>query len=284
MGELTSALLAFPTVIYSGALVLIVAYWLLVIAGAVDLDGGGDHGGLLDAALAKGEVAGGVLDAAAAKGEAAASALDGHAAAGHATAGHAADTPGIDEAGSAAAFFNLRRVPLTVTLSFFALFGWIATFCGMRLLGPLALTVMPSGLFGALLFLGSLVAAVPMTSLATRPLEGLFKTSEGRKRHELVGAVCEIRSGRVDEGFGQATLQDDGAELVIDVRIDTTRLRVAVADGSAAGAATSGRLKRGDSAIVIDYDEARGAYLVEPYDELLGHEGTGRDDSTRSNS
>lgn len=67
MGDVLSGLVAFPTVVYTVLLVPLLAYWLLVILGAVDLDAGGGHDGLIDAALAKSEVAGGLLDAAAAK-------------------------------------------------------------------------------------------------------------------------------------------------------------------------------------------------------------------------
>lgn len=267
MGELASALLAFPTVIYSAVLALLLAYWLLVIAGAVDLDDGG-HEAILDAAVAKGDAASGMLDAAAGKGEALGHALHGKAALEHAPG----EPSGFDDAGMAAGAFSLRRAPLTVTLSFLALFGWIVSFCAMHYLGQFGRAVLPEWLFGGVVFAGSLALAVPLASLATRPLEGIFKTNEGRRRGDLVGSVCRIRTGRVDDGFGQATLEDDGAELVIHVRIQT-------ADGG-----TPTVFARGDSALIIDYDEERGAYVVEPYEDVLGTRERGGRASTREDS
>jgi hypothetical protein len=132
--------------------------------------------------------------------------------------------------------------------------------------------VLPEWLFGGVVFAGSLALAVPLASLATRPLEGIFKTNEGRRRGDLVGSVCRIRTGRVDDGFGQATLEDDGAELVIHVRIQT-------ADGG-----TPTVFERGDSALIIDYDEERGAYVVEPYEDVLGTRERGGRASTREDS
>jgi hypothetical protein len=109
----------------------------------------------------------------------------------------------LDDAGMAAGAFSLRRAPLTVTLSFLALFGWIASFCAMHYLGQFGRAVLPEWLFGGVVFAGSIAVAVPLASLATRPLEGIFKTNEGRRRGDLVGSVCRIRTGRVDDGFAE---------------------------------------------------------------------------------
>lgn len=259
MGDVLSGLVAFPTVVYTVLLVPLLAYWLLVILGAVDLDAGGGHDGLIDAALAKSEVAGGLLDAAAAKGEAVAGAL------------HGGEASMLTEGSSGLGAFGLRRVPITVSVTLVTLFGWVASFCAMHFLGPLLLTALPTGAVGGLVLAGSLAVAVPLASLATRPLEGLFRTSEGRKRHELIGSVCHVRSGRVDGTFGQATFQDQGAELLLDVCVDV-------------GPGKSASMKRGDAAIIIEYDEQRHAYVVEPYEDILGSEETGSSHSSHSES
>ncbi|MBM4358892.1 MAG: hypothetical protein FJ096_12380 [Deltaproteobacteria bacterium] len=246
MSELVGALTSYPTAVFSGLLGLVAAYWVLVILGAVDLDGDGGHEGVLDALSAKGEVAGTALDATAAKGEATAAALG----------DHADGAVGIDEAGAAAGAFNLRRTPITVTVSFLALFGFIASYLTMRHLAPLAPASLPGWLVGTLVLLGSAAVAIPLTSLATKPLEGLFRTKEGRKRDELVGSLCRVRSGRADDRVGQAILRDDGAELVIDIRVDFT-----------GGPAVP--MARGEWAMILAYDEERQAYLVSPYGELV---------------
>jgi hypothetical protein len=97
---------------------------------------------------------------------------------------------------------------------------------------------------------------VPLTSLATKPLEGLFRTKEGRKREELIGALCRVRSGRADASFGQAVLRDEGAELVIDIRVDFTGV-------------PETPMARGEWAMILGYDEERQAYIVSPYGELV---------------
>lgn len=275
MSELLSLLLAFPTVVYTGLLALVLLYWVFVIVGALDMDHGGGHDALLDAATAKGEAAAGLLDGHG--GIDAHGALDAgldhggidhggidadggidHGVDGADHAGGDADGGdggGLKHAGAAAGAFNLRRAPITVTASCVVFFSWILSVCAVRYLGPVG-RALPEWLFGLAVLGGSFGLSLPLTSLATKPLEGLFKLKEGRKRHELVGAVCRIKTGTVDAGFGQAVLQDDGAELLINVRIEIT------GDGP-------GKLKRGDSAIIIDYDQEREAYLVEAYEDLL---------------
>src|SRR5439155_26393569 len=128
--------------------------------------------------------------------------------------------------------------PVTVTASLIAFFGWIICCCAVRYLGPLG-RALTDWLFGSAVLAGSFAQSLPLTSVATMPLEKVFKVNEGRKRHELIGSVCRIKTGSVDKGFGQAILQDEGAELLIDVRID---------------ASGGGKpLGRGDGAIIIDY-------------------------------
>jgi len=265
--ELVPALLAYPTGVFTVVIGLVAAYWLLVIVGAADLDHGGGHDGALDALAAKGEAAGSAVDALAAKGEAVGGAIDAAASNGDAAGGLFDGDAGIDDVGVLASAVNLRRAPITITATFLAIFGWIASFCAMRYLAPLAEQLAPAWLVGTLVFAGSLGVAVPLTSLATRPFESIFKTTEGRRRRELVGSVCRIRTGGVGAGFGQATLNDEGAELVIPVRIE-------LCDGEPV------TLARGDAAMIIDYDEERSAYVVEPYEALVGD---GRSESPTTN-
>jgi hypothetical protein len=126
----------------------------------------------------------------------------------------------------------------------------------MRYLGPALEGVVPAWLTGTGVLMLSAGLSVPLTSLATKPLEGLFRTKEGRKREELIGALCRVRSGRADASFGQAVLRDEGAELVIDIRVDFTGV-------------PETPMARGEWAMILGYDEERQAYIVSPYGELV---------------
>lgn len=268
MPDLMGALLAFPTVIFTALMALVLLYWLFVIFGALDVDAFSAKGGVLDAAVAKGgafdamaakggaldamAAKGGALDAIAAKGEVADGLLDAATAKGGLIDGSAdAMADGAEGASGLLHALNLRRAPVTVTFSLIVFFGWIASYLGMAYLAPLLAPVLPAWLLGTLALAGAVAVALPVTSLATRPLEPVFKQRPGKTRRDFVGSVCRIQTGRVDDRLGQATLEDGGAGLIIQVR------------------GTAGTLARGQQALIIDYDREREAYIVEAYDAMF---------------
>jgi hypothetical protein len=272
MSELFTVLLAYPTVFFTAALGLSLVYWVFVILGALDVDlfGGEDAAidaasakadGMLEALAAKGD-ADGVLDALAAKGEAAEGALDavGGKADGALDAMDGAN--GIEAAGEGATSFlhafSLRRAPVTVTFSLIALFGFIFSYLAVTYAGPALGAVMPKMVWETIALALSFVLALPATSIATKPLEPIFRHKGGARRRDYVGTVCRIRTGSASDRFGQATVEDGGAGLVINVRID------------------AGDLKRGDQALIVDYDAEREAYIIEAYDDMVAIEGDAR--------
>lgn len=263
MSGLLGVLLGYPTVVFTGLLGLMVLYWLFVILGALDIDlFHADADGALEGldGAAKGAFEGaakGVLEAAGkAGGEAVVDAFDGGLDAGLDGADGALDgVDAIEAKGHAAAgllhALNLRRAPVTVTFSFIVLFAWILSYFGVTYLGSTVGAVLPTWLFSTLVLLGSTVAALPLASLATKPMESVFSSHTGRKRIEFIGSEVRIRTGSVDAAFGQAELDDGGAGVIIDVRND------------------DGNLKRGDRALIIDFDREKEAYIVEAYDAML---------------
>ena len=148
---------------------------------------------------------------------------------------------------------GLRRVPITISITFILVFAWTICLLAMHLLAPL----LPGGallwLFGTLVLLGALILSLPLTAIAITPLAPAFVTRLAQRRHDNIGATCTVTTGHVDQGFGQAKITDQGLELVIPVRCDS--------DGN--------HLARYDKALVIDYDDAREAYLIEPLDDVL---------------
>lgn len=265
MMEFLEAMLAFPTVLYTILLGVVIVYWAFVVIGALDMD-------FLDVHLdldGVGEAAGGALDGA---GEAASGALDGldgidGAADGAAegvgealNGGHAGHlhAEGAEHAHEGLAGFlsalGLRGVPLTVAFSFVTLFAWLASFATMQAIGSLGESGLVRFLVGTGVGVGSLGVSLAATRLAVKPLERFFVTHHSRESDSLVGEVCRISTSRVDDGFGQAEVEDGGAGLLIQVRC---------ADKTLA-------LGRGDRALIIEYDKAGGVFHVVPYDNLLG--------------
>jgi hypothetical protein len=144
---------------------------------------------------------------------------------------------------------SLRKIPLTISLSLFSLIG-------MVLSGLVCLSYDASSwLLGGAIFLGSSVVSLVLTSFAARPLAKLFTTHKAVQKSDLIGKVAQVSTGSVTETFGQAVLEDGGSSLILQIRD------------------RSGRLSRGDKVMLIDLDEASGAYLVELVPDALAPEG-----------
>lgn len=140
----------------------------------------------------------------------------------------------------------LGTVPITISLSVLLLAGWCGSLLAMHYAAP-SLTPTFGKWLPALVLPLTLIAAIIVTSIAVRPLRKVFRVAEGKSRRDYIGHTCTIITGRVDHDFGQADLEDGGTVLRIAVRAD----------------ASGRKLGRGDRALVIDYDNAREAYLVE---------------------
>lgn len=229
MNELLEASLRFPTVIFTIGLGIALVYWLFVLLGALDIDlfGGGDVTG---ATKGMGEaLTGGVKGGAEAlKGVHADGDLDGG---------------GIWHA------LGLAEVPLTISFSVIMLVCWVVSLLGMSYGGASVGEL--GGWLPALMLLVVIVVAIPLGGLLVRPLGPMFAIKLGKRNLDYVGFTCTVTTGRVDDGFGQATVEDGGTVLVIPVRCDRP-----------------GALGRGHKAVIIDFDPTRDAYVVEPVSSL----------------
>lgn len=230
--DLVEASLRFPTVVFTIGLGIALIYWLFVLLGALDIDlFGGDADQIEIAGAGKG-----VGDAlAGAKGGA--EALKG------------ADVDAGGGGGSIWAALGFAAVPITISISVVFLVCWVLSLLAMHyapeIVGAgswVAPTVLPA----------TLVVGLPVSGLLVRPLRRVFALHEGRSNRDYIGHVCTITTGRVDDGFGQATIEDGGNVLVISVRCDRP-----------------GAFARNDKALIIDFDAARHVFLVEPAADML---------------
>jgi hypothetical protein len=214
---LVDAALAFPTVVFTIALGICLVYWLFVLLGALDIDLFGhdaDVGG-------------------------------GHDVGGHDAGGHDAGDGHDVNGGGLWNVLGLGTVPLTISISFIVLVCWCMSLLLMHYVGD-------HGWLRAVMVPGALLVSLPVTGLLVRPLSPVFKLREGKSNKDYVGHVCTITTGHVDEGFGQANVEDGGTVLVIPVRCDKP-----------------GALARGNKALIIDFDQERQAYVVEPSADML---------------
>ena len=223
---------SFPTVVFTVGLVIALVYWVFVLIGALDID---LFGGDAATGGAKGAVEG--------------------------LKGIKLDTDTDVDGGGLWAGLGLSKVPITISFSVVCFVCWLISLFAMQyvpdLLGHAAWV-------SAVMLPATLIVGIPIAGLLVRPLGRAFELKEGKSNRDYIGSTCTISTGRVDDGFGQATFEDGGTVLDIPVRCDRSDV-----------------LARGDKALIIDFDNGRQAYVVEPVTDMLaaarsdGDSGTG---------
>lgn len=244
LANLLAVALSFPSAVYTVLLGVALVYWVFVMVGAAHIDALGDGGmadGVGDGALDG--IDGGHAELGDLHG---ADGVDGGHGHGHGDAAHAHDgaLSGI------LASLKLRSAPATVVLSVLVLFSWLFSVLGMQR----AAVWFPEGgsLVRFAVFVLAPLLALPFTSLVVRPLARVFVAHPVAANLQLVGKVATVRTGTVTDRFGEATLEDGGAGLVVRVRVETGEV-----------------LKRGAQVVILGYDDERQEFTVAPMDDLL---------------
>lgn len=145
---------------------------------------------------------------------------------------------------------NLSEVPATILLTVFSLAGWFVS--------VLASVFLLDGRAGTTLLVWSLVVGVVATIASllfvmwlSPRLAMVFVTNTAPSKRDLLGRIAEVRSATVTEstGRGEATWPD-GTVSTVDLR-------------TTAGAGLApGELKRGDRALLVDWDESTDDFIV----------------------
>lgn len=159
-----------------------------------------------------------------------------------------ADAGGSEVHGGMLVALGLHRLPFSVVVSTIGFFWWLATLLGAQYLLPWVPG--PNWLGGTVWLLIALVIAVPVAAFCVRPLQPLFHVHTATQVHDLIGRVCTVVTGSVDERFGHAEVQlGGGAPVQIKV-----------------GCVAPNALRRGSRALILEHDAARDRYRIEPYD------------------
>ena len=221
MSEVLALALSFPGTVYTVLLGVVLVYWLFVVLGAIHL-GDGSADGHFDGFGDAGDVAD-VGDSA-----------------------HHADGDGASAVAALLHALHLRSVPVTVVLSLIITFSWLVCTIAMQLVSR-ALPAGAQTLLSWIVLFGSPVLALPLTSFSARPLAKVFAHRKGTSRTDLIGKTCVVRTGTVTSTFGEASLEDGGAGLVVRIRVDREL-----------------PVKRGDHMLIVDWDREHESFLVEP--------------------
>lgn len=147
---------------------------------------------------------------------------------------------------------GLGGVPVMVVLTVLAFAAWFGTY----FVQLLVLRHLPEGtrtLAGAGTLLAMLVPAVAATSLALRPVRRWAARLRPATDASLLGRTGTVVTPTLAADYGQASVDDGGAGLILQVRHDEPT-----------------PLKRGDRVVLIEYLEAQNAYRVVAEHQFLG--------------
>lgn len=179
MTRFLDATIAYPTVVFSTLLGVVLVYWILALIGVVDFDNASID---IDTDLQAD-----------------------------------ADAEDIGELAAFLVAFGLNGVPFSVVFTLMTLIAWtISCLAGMWLL-PFVPTSILQIVAGTGVLLVSLAISVPITARVIRPMRGLFVMHRAVSNNDLVGQSCIVLTTSVDENFGRAEVSARGAGLNIRV-------------------------------------------------------------------
>jgi len=179
VGGFIAGIFTFPTVFYSGLLVLVLLYWLVAGFGLGDFESS-DGDVALDTDIDVGE--------------------------------SSLSVSGL------LSKFKLDGIPITISLSFIILASWVLSFLAVYFIYPIIPSGWVQIAIGVWILLLVPVVAAIIVSPLLQPLKPIFRKLPEKLAKDLVGKTVIVRSGKVTATVGEATLQDGGAGLILKIR------------------------------------------------------------------
>ena len=138
-------------------------------------------------------------------------------------------------------YFNLRKIPISIFVSFLALSLWmIGVFANQQLHNSHSL------LLGFGVFIANIIISSHVAKLICLPLLPLFKNMNAHMsdNRNLTGSRVIITSSTADPTFGQAEIQEEGSPITLLVRTDGKTLN------------------KGDEAVILQKDLEKDIYTI----------------------
>lgn len=203
---------SFPTLFFSLILVVCTVYWLVAVLGVVDLDA-------LDLDIPEGDAEG---------------------------------ANGANFVAGLLLKLGLNGVPLTIIISFLALFGWLICYFAVYFSFPLVPDGFLEYVVGLPILVGSLYLAALITAQVIKPLKPFFDNLYKNTVKQVLGQTAIVRSLRLDSGFGEVFLEDGGAGLIFKARTINDET-----------------YKKGDRVVLLEYLKDKHVYRVISEREFL---------------
>ncbi|MFD2230088.1 hypothetical protein [Alkalimarinus sediminis] len=209
---------SFPTAIFTFFLVICLLYWLVAVLGFIDLD-------VLDFDIPDPDGRLGV---------------------------NQTDLSTPDVLAGLMLKLGLYGVPVTIIVSFIALFGWFTCYFIVHFFFGLVPDGLLRYLAGLPVLLGTLYVAVMLTAIVIKPIRPFFKKASQNTVKEVLGQTAIVRSSKVNSSFGEVFLADGGAGLIFKARSTGDEV-----------------FNKGDRVVLLEYKEVENVYRVISEKEFL---------------
>jgi len=231
-------ILTFPTVVFSFLLAVCVVWWLLsVILTGLDVDGDSGHHGAVSTHHGLGH-----------SGHVGHAHAGGHGHHGHSHGGH--HVTGSQR--SVGEVLGFTQVPLPLALSLLALGGFVVSAVVQGALSTKAENFHLGAVVAVLLLVAGIVGGLMVVKAVSKPVGKLFEIEEAPTRLSTVGSICRIRTAEANGRVGHAEVITGPTKgILIFFR------------------STDARFQRGDTALVVDYDEDTNCFSIDDADELV---------------
>lgn len=143
-------------------------------------------------------------------------------------------------------FFHIGEIPVTIVLSFFALFFWM----GSVLLNHYLFN--SSMLLGLVIMVPSTLVAALLTKIVTKPILKLYKklnAEEEQLTSDFSGSVVTVVSAGSIDHLGQGEINRNGDSIKVYFKT------------------VQGDVKKGQSALLIEHKKELGYYLAAAYEQ-----------------
>jgi len=209
---------SFPTLFFTFLLAITTAYWLVAVLGIVDLD-------ILDLDIPESDASTDIKN----------------------------DTnSGANALAGFLLKLGLNGVPLTVVISFLALFGWLICYFAVYFIFPFIPDGFLEYIVGVPILISSLYFAILITAQVIKPLKPFFDNMYKNTVKNVLGQTVIVRSLRLDSNFGEVFLEDGGAGLIFKARTINNET-----------------FKKGDRVVLLEYIKEKHIYRIISEREFL---------------
>lgn len=114
--------------------------------------------------------------------------------------------------------FGFGSIPITVSISLVVMLSWLVNIYAHKLFAYLLGDGILFYFFGLVMLVVSAIIALPIAIIISKPLQGFFSSVETSRSSDLLGLECTVVTGKVTPTFGQARVNFQGTEQLIQIR------------------------------------------------------------------